>query len=202
MNKKLTAIGAVMLSCSLLFGCGKSGGKQRNVTADGSESEGTTTTSTFSGSSNSSSAGNSEESKFNGKKAMPASKSESELNDAESFLKAEMIDDAREMLGYVDRDSLNDEQKVQYDQIWEKLNDASNEDEESFTPQQAIEIVESAYGITFRGEMNGMRSQTDSDGKEYYRLQIEVPSQNARKTVDVYQDRRIIEISSEVLAFG
>lgn len=201
MNKKLTAIGAVVLSCSLLFGCGRGSDKHRDVPADSSESEGSTTTSSFGGGSNSSSSGNSEESKFNGKKSMPSSTVDSELSEAESFLEADMIDDAREMLGYVDRDSLTDEQKEQYDQISEKLEEASTE-EEPFTPQQAVEIVEQAYGINFRGEMSGIHSQTDSDGKEYYRLQIEVPSQNARKTVDVYQDRRIIEISSEVLAFG
>lgn len=224
MNKKFMAIGAVVLSCSLLFACGKGDDRKKAESAESSISEkagdtskGDTKTSSFnpSGSKKSDStatgepnqnSSSSSQSSFTGASSnsnIPESAVQSELDDAASFADSGMIDDAREMLGYIDRDSLSDEQKSQYDRVVDILNgEDNNNDTESFTPQDALDIIEREYGVSFEGDTSGIRSQTDVNGREYYRLQIEIQSENVRKTVDVYKNGDITEISSEPLAFG
>lgn len=228
MNKKLMAIGAVVLSCSLLFACGKADDKQKKSEStsaaetqkSGDESKGDTKTSSFnpgggkkSGSSetekpgqdSAAANGNTSQNGAAGgssKSKLPTSAVQAELDDAASFAASGMLDDAREMIGYIDRESLSDEQKAQYDRIVSLLDSNGAEKQGSFTPQDALDIIEKVYGVSFEGDTSGIQSQTDGSGREYYRLQIEIPSENVRKTVDVYSNGDITEISSEPLAFG
>ncbi len=222
MNKKFTAIGAVVLSCSLLFACGKDSGKRDisdNISVADSEntddnSKDNTKTSAFNPTGKKANSTDAEKtatnkSNTNGftdgsehNNVMPSSTVQAELDDAESFAVSEMIDDAREMLSYIDTDSLDDEQRKQYDRISLMLDEEQDGNQNSFTPQEAIDIIRDSYGVSPQGDTSGIRSEFDSDGREYYRMQIEIPSENARKTFNVYKNGEITEISSEPLAFG
>lgn len=202
MNKKnIAAVCMAVLCTGMLFGCGSDKVDVPDATSGIQETEGSTTSSKFSGKK----ANKETPEKTDSTVAENTDKDEkivsSELDEAQSFLDADMVDDAKEMLGYIDRDSLSEKQKEQYDEMLDRLGD-ENEDVDEFTPESVVSMVESVYGITINGDMSGMHSQIDDNGEEYYRIQIEVPSMNQRKIIDVYKDNKIIEVSSEPLVFG
>lgn len=133
------------------------------------------------------------------------SMSQSELDDAESFLNSGMYTDAREMLDSIDKSGLSDSQLTQYESIESRLENHENSGGSSssgYTPQEAVKIVEDHYGITINYDTNGLQLQTNSGGTEYYQLQIELKNENLRKIVNVYKNGEIEEISSEPLAYG
>jgi len=133
------------------------------------------------------------------------SQSQSELDDAESFLNSGMYTDAREMLNSIDKSGLSDSQLTQYESIESRLENHENSGGSSssgYTPQEAVKIVEDHYGITINYDTNGLQLQTNSGGTEYYQLQIELKNENLRKIVNVYKNGEIEEISSEPLAYG
>ena len=133
------------------------------------------------------------------------SQSQSELDDAESFLNSGMYTDAREMLDSIDKSGLSDSQLTQYESIESRLENHENSGGSSssgYTPQEAVKIVEDHYGITINYDTNGLQLQTNSGGTEYYQLQIELKNENLRKIVNVYKNGEIEEISSEPLAYG
>ena len=226
-NKKLLKAGlvtaAVVLSCSVLFGCGNDKPKDSKPESSASakhEAEGETTTSKFSGDKRvqttqrpySSSSPGSADSGTNNKTGSSSvsnnsvpSQSQSELDDAESFLNSGMYTDAREMLDSIDKSGLSDSQLTQYESIESRLENHENSGGSSssgYTPQEAVKIVEDHYGITINYDTNGLQLQTNSGGTEYYQLQIELKNENLRKIVNVYKNGEIEEISSEPLAYG
>lgn len=212
MNKKakrvISAACAALIVCSMLGACGNKNEKSAESTKAKTASEGESTTSAFTGKKNNSeqspaasAVGQNIYTSGTDENKMPANTVQSELDDAQSFAMAGMTDDASEMLGYISRDSLSEEQKAQYDDIQAMLSDGAD-GEDVFTPSEAVRIVKERYGVSPQGDMDGMRAQTDSSGLEYYRMQIEVTADNTRKTIDVYKNGDIIEISSEPLAFG
>ena len=233
-NKKLLKAGlvtaAVVLSCSMLFGCGNDKPKDSKPESSASakhEAEGETPTSKFSGDKKSaspekrvqttqrpysSSSPGSADSGTNNKTGSSSvsnnsvpSQSQSELDDAESFLNSGMYTDAREMLNSIDKSGLSDSQLTQYESIESRLENHENSGGSSssgYTPQEAVKIVEDHYGITINYDTNGLQLQTNSGGTEYYQLQIELKNENLRKIVNVYKNGEIEEISSEPLAYG
>jgi len=193
---------AAMLICGVFSACG--GKEDAKLPAETqATSEGETTTSTFSGEkkakSTPSASAAANANKSNNK--IPSSTEQAELDDALSFAQSGMIDDAREMLGYIDRDSLSDEQKEQYDEIQAMLS-VRESSESEFTADAAIKLVEEKYGIELNGATDGLRAEIAADGRMFYRMQIEVPSENAKKTIEVYENGEITELSQEPLAFG
>lgn len=196
--KRLSAAAcAALLVCSTLTACG--GDKAPDAASTAEKNQGETTTSTFSG-------GKSADKNTSPKPAAsPSGKTsvstvQSELDEALSFVQSGMIADAREMLGYIDRDSLNDAQAAQYDEIQAMLSVSESLNSE-FTADDAIKFVEEKYGIELPSA-DGLQSETDENGRVFYHMQIELPSQNERKTINVYRDGEIIELSTEAYAFG
>lgn len=233
-KKKLIKAGlvaaAVVLSSSILFGCGNDKAKDSKPESSASakqEAEGETTTSKFSGDKksgssekgsqttqrpySSSSPGNvnSGDDNKNGSSSVSnntvPSQAQSELDDAESFLNSGMYTDAREMLNSIDKSRLSDSQLTQYESIESRLDNHENSGNSSssgYTPQEAVKIVEDHYGITINYDTNGLQLQTNSGGTEYYQLQVELKNENLRKIVNVYKNGEVEEISSEPLAYG
>lgn len=195
---------AAMMICGVFSACG--GKESEELPAETqAASEGETTTSTFGGEkkakSTPSASAAANANKNTGNNKIPSSTEQAELDDALSFAQSGMIDDAREMLGYIDRDSLSDEQKEQYDEIQAMLS-VRESSESEFTADAAIKLVEEKYGIELNGATDGLRAETAADGRMFYRMQIEVPSENAKKTIEVYENGEITELSQEPLAFG
>ena len=201
-------LGAFILACSMVTGCGKSKDEKRTEEpAAATASAGETTTSKVGGDNETSAtpkviqtprptAGNS----GSAASAMP-DKVQSELDDARSFMGAGMYDDAREMLGSVDVEALTDEQLAEYDEIQESLAEEPAADA-GFTPEDAVRIAEEAYGITIDGDLSGLTLQTNSGGAEFYQMQVRIDRENAKKTINIYKNGDIEELSSEPIAFG
>lgn len=207
---------AALLMCTAFTSCGKNNDEkptaQQSETIDKAESEGETTTSSFNGKKNTKSnaqsspaANNSSSSNGSGSSnqsnSMPSSTVQSELDEAISFAQSGMTDDAREMLGYINRDELTDEQKDQYDEA-QAMIAVSDHESAVFTANDAIRLVEEKYGVALQGASDGLQAETDANGEVYYRMQIEVPAENAKKIIEVFSSGTINEISSEPLAFG
>lgn len=208
LNKKRTAltIGALILSCTMLFGCGREK-KEEQATHEAEASS--VETSSFDAQTPKSTDAETPDKTPEASAQSVSSESipsrvDSELADAESFVSAGMYDDAREMLSSVNRDELSGEQLEQYQKIETEIYNASQSAAaaDSFTPEMAVRIVEDAYGIQIDGDLSGLMPEKTSSGAEFYRMQIQVDSQNAKKTVNVYQNGDIEEISSEPIAFG
>ena len=202
LKRAALCLGAFILACSMVTGCGKSKDEKRTEEqAAATASAGETTTSKFGGDNETSAtpkvvqtprptAGNS----GSAASAMP-DKVQSELDDARSFMGAGMYDDAREMLGSVDVEALTDEQLAEYDEIQESL-------DAGFTPEDAVRIAEEAYGITIDGDLSGLTLQTNSGGAEFYQMQVRIDRENAKKTINIYKNGDIEELSTEPIAFG
>lgn len=238
-NKKLLKAGlvaaAIVLSCSMLFGCGKDKpDDSRSKSSDSAkqETEGETKTSKFGGDKKSgasenkvqttqrpysgssvggvnSEADNSASKNKTGGSSVSnntvPSQSQSELDDAESFLNSGMYTDAREMLDSIDKSGLGESQLAQYESIKSRLESHENSGSSSssgYTPQEAVKIVEEHYGITINYDTSGLQIQTNSGGTEYYQLQVELKNENLRKIVNVYKNGEVEELSSEPLAYG
>ncbi len=225
---KLAAVlTALMLSCSALSGCGKDKETAPAETSD----EGDTTVSKFdagekdkkpataapkttaavpakagdaaSKSGSGSGSGNSGGSGANVSSAEAVSRSA--LSDARSFFEAGMYDDAEEMLRSVNPDYLTDEQLDTYYLISDSLSNragAQNESKKEFTAEEAISAAEQKYGVSIDGDPSGLTPQTDSNGRQYYTMQVAIQSENRRVTINVYSDGEIEETSEEPLAYG
>lgn len=191
------AVCAALLVCSALTACGND--KASDAVSTAANDQGETTTSTFSGN-KSADKKSSPKPTASSAERIPVSAVQSELDEAMSFVQSGMIADAREMLGYIDRDSLNDEQAAQYDEIQAMLSVSEGLNTE-FTADDAIKFVEEKYGIELPSA-DGLQSETDENGRVFYHMQIELPNQNAVKTINVYRDGEIVEVSTEAYAFG
>lgn len=243
MNKKLfikigNATIITLLSCSLLFGCGK---KDKNLgesdptssaqTGDQKdENRGKSATSKFGGdkkdsnivsptpkenadsganNSSSNSANNYTSSANNnstgGNSNNIPSMIESDLSEAKSLANAALWNDAQEILNDIDKNSLNAEQLTEYELIQEKIDNkkvSGEDDEPNYTPEEAKRIAEEYYGTTINLDTSGQKPQINSGGTEYYRMQVDLKSENLKKTINVYQNGEIEEILSEPLAYG
>lgn len=223
---KLAAVlTALMLSCSALSGCGKDKETAPAETSD----EGNTTVSKFDADENekkpataapkttpatkegdavSKSGSGSENGNAGGSGANISSDeavSRSALSDARSFFEAGMYDDAEEMLRSVNPDYLTDEQLDTYYLISDSLSNragAQNNAPKEFTAEEAISAAERKYGVSIDGDPSGLTPQTDSNGRQYYTMQVAIQSENRRVTINVYSDGEIEEISDEPLAYG
>lgn len=224
MNKKLIyKLGAVLLaltiSCSALSGCGKD---KNAESAETSSSEGDTTVSKFSGEKSPSDSGgntaasaspkNSSADKngsydtgSGGSDSDETNISVSALNDARSFFEAGMYDDAEEMLRSVDPELLDDDQLDLYNLLSDSLsnrNGAENKTKSEFTPEEAVKLVEDAYGVSLGTDTDGLAPQTDANGSQYYRMEVRIESENRKLIVDVHSDGTISEVSEEPIAYG
>ena len=174
LKRAALCLGAFILACSMVTGCGKSKDEKRTEEqAAATASAGETTTSKFGGDNETSAtpkvvqtprptAGNS----GSAASAMP-DKVQSELDDARSFMGAGMYDDAREMLGSVDVEALTDEQLAEYDEIQESLAEEPAADA-GFTTEDAVRIAEEAYGISIDGDLFRAKSITQFKRSNFF----------------------------------
>lgn len=129
--------------------------------------------------------------------------SASALSEARSFFEAGMYDDAQEMLASVDTNELTEDQLKIYRQISDTLSIRSGlMNKNEFSPEDAIKIVEEAYDITLDDNTDGLAPQTDSNGIQYYTMQVQLDDENQIITINVYSDGVIEELSSQPIAYG